>query len=69
MVNNCLAELAVFRKVEQVGHLSIMSSISLFISGRNNDCLARFLQLSIPKCLWWIKDFISAWRVVGTTIR
>ena len=48
-----------------MGHFFIMFSISLFISGQNNDCLACFLQLSIPKCLRWIRDFISARRVVS----
>ena len=48
-----------------MGHFFIMFSISLFISAQNNDCLACFLQFSIPKCLRWIRDFISARRVVS----
>ena len=48
-----------------MGHFLIMSSISLLISGQNNDCLACFLQFSTCKCLRWIRDFISTRRVVS----
>ena len=45
-----------------------MPSVSLFISGQNNDCFVYCLQLSIPKRPWWTKDFISTGSMMGTTI-
>ena len=41
----------------------------VFINDQNNDCLASFLQFSMPKYPWWIKDLISARRLMGTMIR
>ena len=54
--------------MELAKHSLAMSLISLFISDKNNDGRARFLQFLNSKRPLWIMNFISAYSVVAGTM-